>query len=181
MIDQIRSIVSGKRVALVGNAMSLLKENRGGEIDEHDIVIRINKGLPEFVGSSVGQKTDVWVTARHFKEVDPRRFRLTIFMKLTRLGDLEWSRLSSSDEGVQSPIVRWPLDLATECMAYCKCDPGCGLRMLWLLKKKLDPSHISVFGMDGWKTPSSWNPEWHKFNNHNPARERQIIEELCKP
>jgi hypothetical protein len=59
-----------KKVALVGNAQSLLSQQKGTDIDSHDIVCRINLG-PNLCGTeSHGNKTDVlffsmpeWATA----------------------------------------------------------------------------------------------------------------------
>lgn len=54
----------GKTVAIVGNAQSLFKGNYGEEIDSHDVVIRINRGMQVCFDnaslSSHGKKLDVW-------------------------------------------------------------------------------------------------------------------------
>jgi len=55
----LESIFKGKKVALVGNAESLLSQDKGSDIDSHDIVCRINLG-PNLCGTkSHGNKTDV--------------------------------------------------------------------------------------------------------------------------
>jgi hypothetical protein len=46
---------AGRRVALVGNASSLLASNMGAEIDAHDIVIRMNLGYPLILARSVNE------------------------------------------------------------------------------------------------------------------------------
>lgn len=180
MIEPFGDIVNGKSVALVGNAASLLDQGKAAEIDAHDIVIRINMGLPEVLGATrVGRKTDIWVTARYFPEVDPRQFRLTVWMKLTSLGNKEWREMCLSDRGAEARLVRWPQELADECMTFCQCDPGCGLRILWLLKKKLSPSNVRIFGMDCWETASSWNPDYKLYHRHDGNQERKVIDQLC--
>lgn len=54
----------GKTIAIIGNAKSLFDKTYGSEIDSHDVVIRINKGLeacsqPKYLNSH-GKKVDVW-------------------------------------------------------------------------------------------------------------------------
>ncbi|SDQ20481.1 glycosyltransferase family 29 protein [Pseudovibrio sp. Tun.PSC04-5.I4] len=48
------SFLDGKRIALVGNASSLLDSCHGEEIDRHDIVIRLNLGYPLIVRDGIG-------------------------------------------------------------------------------------------------------------------------------
>jgi len=52
----------GKRVLVVGNAISLFANEYGGLIDNFDVVVRMGKGVPfpEFK-KFLGSKTDVWV------------------------------------------------------------------------------------------------------------------------
>lgn len=47
-----------KSIAVVGNASSLLDANHGSEIDTHDVVIRMNRGLPKN-REKQGQKTTI--------------------------------------------------------------------------------------------------------------------------
>lgn len=100
-----------------------------------------------------------------------------VFMKLTKSGDRDWARFLK-DNDRDYPMIRWPQELADECVEFCQCDPGTGLRWLWWLKKKASPASVDIYGMDCWETPSSWSK---KFNtpNHNPSAERAAIERLC--
>ena len=55
--------VKEKRVALVGNASSAMGAEHGRDIDKHDIVVRINAGIPNSVANSrdhLGESMDVW-------------------------------------------------------------------------------------------------------------------------
>lgn len=57
-------LVKGKRIAVVGNALSLFDRSYGEEIDSHDIVIRFNKAAPLYYANDVsithGSKTHIW-------------------------------------------------------------------------------------------------------------------------
>jgi CDP-diacylglycerol pyrophosphatase len=56
-LDALAADVSGKTIALVGNARSLLQAKHGKRIDEADIVIRINSA-PTSAPESHGRRTD---------------------------------------------------------------------------------------------------------------------------
>jgi len=72
MPPELKALVTGKRVAVVGNAQSLNSTTYGKEIDAHDVVIRINHAANFYIGSesfdgedvdleaAVGSKIDVW-------------------------------------------------------------------------------------------------------------------------
>lgn len=53
-----------KSIAIIGNAKSLFNKEYGDEIDSHDVVIRINKGIEVCTQpsntKSHGKKVDVW-------------------------------------------------------------------------------------------------------------------------
>jgi hypothetical protein len=52
-------ILDGKSIAIVGNAASLLSDQYGFLIDEHDIVVRMNRGFPVDAASQ-GTRFDLW-------------------------------------------------------------------------------------------------------------------------
>jgi hypothetical protein len=176
-MQQFADLVAGKSVALVGNASSILSRDDGARIDAHDVVVRFNLGLPGIVKHTVslGRRTDIWVTAKWWGR-RPTNAKLAVFMKLTAIGDRDWGRMQ--DETWTYPLIRWPQELADECIAYVKCDPGTGLRVLWWLKKKAKPLSVSLYGFDCWKTPSTWSG---KLNtpNHSPGQEAIMVEKLC--
>ena len=60
-MSDFKSFLSGKRVALVGPASTLLGEGRGAFIDGHDVVVRLNHAwpLPEDLKKDVGSRIDV--------------------------------------------------------------------------------------------------------------------------
>ena len=53
--------ISGKSVAIVGPAASLIGENNGEKIDSHDIIVRINNDFPlsSKLSKDIGSRTDV--------------------------------------------------------------------------------------------------------------------------
>ena len=172
----IEDMVRGQRVALVGNAQSLLTQGKAAEIDAHDLVIRINLGLPGIVpAAQIGERTDIWATAKCWGNKMPKDAKAMVFMKLTMLGDQHWRQFTHMR--LPFPIVRWGHCLEDAVREFVGADPGTGIRLLWWLKRKAQPSSVSVYGMDCWETPTHWS---NRMNtpNHKPDLERQALDKL---
>ena len=58
-VQVLKNVLKGKTVAIVGNASSILGTEKGQEIDNHDIVIRFNKGFPSKDPIAMGTRTDL--------------------------------------------------------------------------------------------------------------------------
>lgn len=56
---ELHKLFFGKRVALIGNSDSLCYKNYGEEIDSHEIVVRMNRGIFALGTESHGSKIDV--------------------------------------------------------------------------------------------------------------------------
>ncbi len=63
------SVFKGKRVALVGNSANLLKTSLGEEIDQHDVVVRLNRGML-LNPAAQGDKTTVYATCHPDEDMD---------------------------------------------------------------------------------------------------------------
>lgn len=174
MLSEFADIVNGKTVALVGNAKSLYLNPRADEIDGHDVVVRINMGIPRVVGDYGGSRTDVWATAKYFG-VEPK-CKLGLFMKLTRMGDEHWKWFQRKRRE-DFPIIRWPQPLEDEVKDFVGADPGTGIRLLYFLKRHAAPKSVGVFGMDCWATNSVWSGK-SAAPAHNPSLEKAAMERL---
>lgn len=175
-MQRLASLVADETVALVGNALSIASKPVADEIDGHDIVIRMNLGLPGIVPASViGRRTTVWATAKHWPGRCPADAKALLFMKRTALGNLHWDELVSRP--LTCPAIRWPQDLEDECREFVGADPGTGIRLLWWLKKHADPRAVSVYGFDCWQTVSHWSGR-KNTPNHKPDLEAIAMEKL---
>ena len=58
------ALLEGQRVAIVGNAASLLRHSHGELIDQHDLVVRMNLGLPVNPAAQ-GRRFDLWCFSHH--------------------------------------------------------------------------------------------------------------------
>lgn len=178
-MQQFVELVEDQRVALVGNANSLLTmmDNKARDIDASDIVIRMNAGLPGVLPAErVGRKTDIWATAKHFPGLQPPA-KLMMFMKLTELGDRHWERYQ--DNPLFYPMWRWTQELEDEVRDYVGADPGTGIRLLYLLKRYAKPKSVTCYGMDCWDTVSSWSGK-PNTPNHVPMLEKEAMLSLMQ-
>jgi hypothetical protein len=66
------NILKNKTVALVGPAFYMTQAGIGADIENHDVVVRLNKSLPvlECLHPHVGKRTDVLMTAGTYTDVE---------------------------------------------------------------------------------------------------------------
>jgi len=175
-MNRLREIVVNRSVALVGNAQSICDSPRPLEIDSHDVVIRMNMGIPPRISSDiVGKKTTVWATAKYWPGAWAADCELVVFMKLTALGDQHWEQMLLAHP--HKEMARWPQEHEDACKAYVGADPGTGVRLLWWLKTFSDPRCVNLFGFDCWRTVSHWSGR-KNTPNHKPDLERAAINRL---
>lgn len=178
-LQALADLVADKRVALVGNAESILACDRGYEIDTHyDIVIRMNGGLPRIVGNerAIGRRTDVWACAIPFGPPPPET-KFVVFMKLTEKGDRDWPVVLEACERRECLAERWPESYEAMARSYVGADPGTGIRLLWWLRHHARPLSVAVFGMDCWRTRSHWSKRGNT-PNHDPGLELLALQRL---
>lgn len=60
--DSLKDLIRNKNVAIVGPAKYMEKSNYGKEIDNHDVVIRLNRGIESIKNyeKDIGKKTDIY-------------------------------------------------------------------------------------------------------------------------
>lgn len=58
--NELKKILEGKTIAIVGNGPSEMGKRKGAEIDNHDIVIRFNNYELKGFEQDYGSKTDIW-------------------------------------------------------------------------------------------------------------------------
>ena len=61
--EKLMSIISNKKVALIGPAQYLENIEQGSKIDAYDVIIRLNSSIviPSEMISKIGSRTDVWI------------------------------------------------------------------------------------------------------------------------
>lgn len=179
-------LVAGRSVALVGNSQAILRQKAGRQIDCHDVVIRINLGIPtalrasvqdtdelKMIADAIGRRTSIWASAKYWPSVVvPSDLQSCCWMKLTAMGKEQLPSFLASMGKI--PVDIWPQRFEDECREFVGADPGTGIRMLWWLKTKAQPRSVSCFGMDCWEEPTHWSGR-RNTPNHKPDLERAAM------
>ena len=72
MVKDLQRLTKDKRLILVGNSVEILQYQYGDYIESFDTIVRFGRGAPYDYKTSLGSRTDIWVTgylrvnARHF-------------------------------------------------------------------------------------------------------------------
>lgn len=169
-------LVEGRSVALVGNAASLLA-NPPTTIDDHDVVVRINRGqhVAEAVGT-IGTRTDMVLLAGGSMAialaVDRRRLRapapVTVFME-----NLNPSRLPRA---LLDAMCFYPPDWHAALREELGTRPSTGAKGIDLLSRLIGTGSLHLYGFDFWQTPTTYNDRL-KVGPHAPSAERALAEQ----
>jgi hypothetical protein len=141
-----------KTIAVVGNAASLIQQNYGKEIDQAEVVVRINRGGYRFVEFSkqMGTRNDVWCMQNvrqnkaFFDKPHTRGVRkmqmdtIDVSPQFAEMADLVFSQEDRDD--LDSNLTK---------------KSSTGLRVLYYISKQ-NPLKVSVYGFD-WKKSYSWH------------------------
>jgi hypothetical protein len=173
-LDRIASFVSGKNIALVGNAQSLLGASHN--IDDHDIVVRMNRGFyVKDKVETIGKRTDILLTSGRAKSNELDLFlhqvRYVIWMSSIKRDSLNYRQLSQ--------IYFYPLEWWDELYRELGYRPSTGCMGIDLFSRIVGTGEVHIYGFDFWRTPSSrWivrRPGGHsneiRVAHHNPAAE----------
>lgn len=156
----------GKTVAIVGNAASLIQQNFGKEIDEADVVVRINRGgyrFPEF-SKQMGSRVDVWCM-QNVRQNKP------FFDKphVRRARKMQMDTIDVSPQFSDMADLVFSQDDRSHLEASLPKKASTGLRVLYYINKQ-EPAKVYVYGFD-WKQTYSWH-EKRKCVAHNFEVER---------
>lgn len=157
-LNALKSLLTGKNVAIVGNSIRVLEKAQGAEIDAHDIVIRFNKGFPN---DKVGHKTDILFLACTLTEEELRRFNAKHTVRRSKLCQnncdfkiekVDMARLKQN--GAQPSTGFLAVDFALGC--NCKT--------------------IDLYGFDFFKNPTYYNPVGYVTKHNGNSEQERILE-----
>jgi hypothetical protein len=162
-----RQWFEGKTVAVVGNAASLIKQSYGKQIDEADVVVRINRGgyrYPEFA-KQMGTRLDIWCMQNVQQN---RQYFLRPHTRGARR--MQMDTIDVSPNFADMADLVFSTDDRSDLEKNLSKKASTGLRVLYYISKQ-DPSSMFVYGFD-WKKTYSWH-ERRKCIAHNFEEERQ--------
>jgi hypothetical protein len=173
-LDQLISFVSGKSIALVGNAQSLLCTHNN--IDDHDIVVRMNRGFyVKDKVETIGKRTDILLTSGRAKsqELDLflQKVSYVIWMSSAKRDSVNYRQLSQ--------IYFYPIDWWDALYQELGHRPSTGCMGIDLFSRIVGTGEVHIYGFDFWRTPSSrWivrkagrHSNEIRVAHHNPAAE----------
>ncbi|WP_171121955.1 MULTISPECIES: glycosyltransferase family 29 protein [unclassified Ruegeria] len=141
-------------VAIVGNAASILSKRHGLLIDDADVVIRMNRGIPKLPGSQ-GTRTDIlaFSTSRVVEDIYHKfgaRHLIWMSPKLReKSAQTNWGDMSF-----------YPLDRWERLHQRLNARPSVGAMTVDLISS-LRPKQVSIFGFDFKRTLTNYSEKQH--------------------
>lgn len=186
IIVDIKSLIQGKRVALVGNSRKVL--GRQFDVEHHDVVIRMNDAwqLPEEMKKSVGAHLDILCVSgkkRKIDELAEKKFSVI------------WMSPKNRDiisEATREKIYFYPLDWWKALYDTLDARPSTGCMAVDMIRRLIGDGSMTLYGFDFFQ-----NDSWHKqysfkekiklwlgmkiyVNPHDGQKEAQFVKQ-CLP
>jgi len=198
LLEELGTVDSGKRVALVGNGPSLEGNGAGTDIDAHDIVIRFNNtgivvDATAEIEADIGSKTTLWVASPglNFDTVRAAANRCAV------TGPDPWTRASRywTQVAVQAVTHIAIFDLRRwHCLVReLSAPPSAGLLMIDALRQAgVKASAMTTFGfsrlenhklMDGApndETANHYRDDAARSDRHNWSAEATLYQKWCE-
>lgn len=158
-IEEIGKKIKGKSVAIVGNAKSIFDKKNGKKIDEHDFVIRFNKGFL-INEEAQGKKTNLLLLACLLskEEIDSYHSEFVCNRSHSYINNVPFT-LANDQRAIMK--LRLGSQPSTGFMAIDIC--------LYFGARSID-----LYGFDFEKTPTFYNPVDYK-TQHDYNKEEDIV------
>ena len=163
-----KDLIDKKTVALVGNSQSLFDYQYGSEIDDHDVVIRINNTAIYYDDNrrTHGTRNTIWAFWDVLKfltsQQQYRGPRTDEFFALRNFHCL--NLYGATDKAFELDDVKFGSDIKRKCKKELG-NPSAGSILLYLLNE-YTPRWVSVYGMD-FKRTKTFS---HEQNNVDKQR-----------
>ena len=154
-------LIAGKNIAIVGNAQSIFDKTNGQEIDQHDTIIRFNRGFI-IKAESQGTRTDILIMACPLTDEERLSFGALSYINRSK-------RIKSGRYTFTNKFRAW---LKTQIGAM----PSSGLMAIQFCRAAY-AKNIDLYGFDFEETPTFYNPEGY-VTKHNYAKEKEIIKDM---
>ena len=150
-------------MAIVGNAQSIFAKHNGNAIDDHNVVIRFNRG---FVSDkqAQGTRTDILILACELTAAEIAQFNAVYVLNRShriKCGDITFKN-----------VIRQKLKQKTG------AQPSSGFMAIWLCRYAKAKS-IDLYGFDFEHTPTFYNPVGY-ITKHNYSEEEKIVLNLAE-
>lgn len=178
---ELQSFLSGKSVAIIGNASSIFNDRLGAEIDAHEVVIRINHGCIKNPVAQ-GSKTTIWAGSVALNEHEVQEYFAPIYaMWMTpRRRSLPNYSPDFRRKLFLHPVEFWEvLQKEVGALGDRQARPTTGAMVINLVVKHCKPSRVRLYGFDFFKTKTFYEKRLPKNKPHDFHAEEVWVEELC--
>lgn len=162
-IKDVLKLINGKSMAIVGNAQSIFDKANGQAIDDHDIVIRFNKGFitkPEAQGS----KTTIFMVACELTIDEKKSYNA--FISINRSRNTRCGDVTIKNE-MRQRLKNW-----------IGKQPSSGFMAIDICRTA-KAKQIDLYGFDFNHSKTFYNPDdyqtWHDY-----PTEEKIVTEMAK-
>ena len=164
MANVLFEVLKDKKVALVGNAQSLLEAPRP-EIDDFDVVVRVNKGpLVAKKIKNIGDKTHVNLISAFHGSINKL---LPMSKHTVYMSPLKRELLSSEQK---SALLFYPIEWWNELYDVIGSRPSTGCMGIDLISRFIGGGELHLFGFDFWRSATSYTGE-NRPGPHCPESE----------
>ena len=172
----LKPAVRGKRVAIVGNACSILGTGHGKEIDAHDCVIRFNRGFPDKHPEDTGRKTTAVFLATTLTPEEIRKFGSAVLVARSSLCKNRCRfHLSSPD---RCRFQNEPTQICAEHVGPGKYSQASTGFIAIQFALAAGAKSIDLYGFDFFKT-DTWHHKHPEILLHNGDKEAEKVLELA--
>lgn len=164
---EIREFCKGKRICLLGNADSVLREKR--DIDSFDVVGRMNRGTPKGKEEFIGSRTDILFLSTGMSggniqdKFDPK---YVLWMTACYRLASPWTLRAA----IQNPKEDW-----SELYKKLSINPTTGMMALNFLLKHIDFKSLTIFGFDFFATKTWYNTKIDDGQKHSGKKEKALF------
>ena len=169
-LEKLKPLLKNKRIAVVGNAESILGTNKGARIDEHDIVIRFNKGFPSKDPLSMGVKTDILFLACTLTNQELAMFNAKYTVRRSKL-------CSNVCDFNVLPVDRMQISQKPGKLTRPghRSQPSTGFLAINFVLS-CDYKSLDLYGFDFFKSPTYYNPVGYQTLHNGNKEEEKILE-----
>lgn len=157
-IQEIGNDIKGKRVAIVGNAKSLFSKRQGQEIDDHDFIIRFNKGFL-YEPDKQGHKTTLLMMACTMLPEEVEGFHAKYVVNRSRFYHNQGYTLRDNER------MRMAEELGAQ--------PSTGFIAIDICLH-FEAKSVDLYGFDWECSPTFYNPANYK-TQHKYLKEKEIV------
>lgn len=173
-LNKLKEFIKDKSVAIVGNSQSIFSKKQGQNIDNHDIVIRFNKGYP-IRKDSQGTKTDILFLACTLKPQELEMFNAKFTVRRSKYCGNKCNFELTSNDKIQ--FTQDPNNESKRLREKVSQASTGFLALQFCLSSEC--KIIDLYGFDGFKNITYYNNINYK-TTHNGDKELEKILEYEK-